>query len=139
MATTAEWAERVARWVRSGLRAEKFARRGRSRPKQPHWWRWERRAEKATTSLTYSGVGGSRCVLLRLKSAICVSCEMGVVLAVRNPELPLHVEALEQELVVLVRGFQNEEARLVLRIRDDAHAPPVADRPLPRDGLLLLE
>jgi hypothetical protein len=34
MATKAEWAERVERWERSGLSAEKFARREGYKPKQ---------------------------------------------------------------------------------------------------------
>ncbi|WP_437528537.1 IS66 family insertion sequence element accessory protein TnpA [Sorangium sp. So ce726] len=34
MATRAEWADRVERWERSGLSAEKFARREGYQPKQ---------------------------------------------------------------------------------------------------------
>ncbi|WP_437618550.1 IS66 family insertion sequence element accessory protein TnpA [Sorangium sp. So ce1151] len=45
MATRAEWAERVERWERSGLSAEKFARREGYSPKQLYWWRWKLRAE----------------------------------------------------------------------------------------------
>ncbi|WP_433929457.1 IS66 family insertion sequence element accessory protein TnpB [Sorangium cellulosum] len=45
MATRAEWTERVERWERSGLSAEKFARREGYRPKQLYWWRWKLRAD----------------------------------------------------------------------------------------------
>ncbi|MGK3961082.1 IS66 family insertion sequence element accessory protein TnpB [Sorangium sp. So ce118] len=45
MATRAEWPERVERWERSGLSAEKFARREGYKPKQLYWWRWKLRAE----------------------------------------------------------------------------------------------
>lgn len=45
MTTRVEWAERVARWERSGLSAEKFARREGYKPKQLYWWRWKLRAE----------------------------------------------------------------------------------------------
>ncbi|WP_437665519.1 IS66 family insertion sequence element accessory protein TnpA [Sorangium sp. So ce1182] len=34
MAARTEWAERVEQWERSGLRAEKFARREGYKPKQ---------------------------------------------------------------------------------------------------------
>lgn len=46
MATRVEWAERVARWERSGLSAEKFARREGYQPKQLYWWRWKLRADR---------------------------------------------------------------------------------------------
>ncbi|WP_437332955.1 IS66 family insertion sequence element accessory protein TnpA [Sorangium sp. So ce394] len=46
MATRAEWAERVERWERSGLSAEKFARREGYKPKQLYWWRWKLRADR---------------------------------------------------------------------------------------------
>ena len=46
MATRVEWAERVERWERSGLSAEKFARREGYKPKQLYWWRWKMRAER---------------------------------------------------------------------------------------------
>ncbi|KYF61921.1 transposase [Sorangium cellulosum] len=56
MATRMEWAERVARWERSGLSAEKFARREGYKPKQLYWWRWKLRADEpsqpAPSSLT---------------------------------------------------------------------------------------
>src|SRR5689334_2935172 len=45
MATRMEWAERVERWERSGLSAEKFARREGYNPKQLYWWRWKLRAD----------------------------------------------------------------------------------------------
>ncbi|CAN96792.1 transposase [Sorangium cellulosum So ce56] len=45
MATRVEWAERVERWERSGLSAEKFARREGYKPKQLYWWRWKLRAD----------------------------------------------------------------------------------------------
>ncbi|WP_437480409.1 IS66 family insertion sequence element accessory protein TnpB [Sorangium sp. So ce1014] len=45
MATRVEWAERVGRWERSGLSAEKFARREGYKPKQLYWWRWKLRAD----------------------------------------------------------------------------------------------
>ena len=48
MATRAEWAGRVERWERSGLSAEKFARREGYRPKQLYWWRWKLRADGAS-------------------------------------------------------------------------------------------
>lgn len=46
MATRVEWAERVERWERSGLSAEKFARREGYKPKQLYWWRWKLRADR---------------------------------------------------------------------------------------------
>jgi transposase len=46
MATKAEWAERVERWERSGLSAERFARREGYKPKQLYWWRWKLRADR---------------------------------------------------------------------------------------------
>ena len=45
MATRVEWAERVERWERSGLSAEKFARREGYKPKQQSSWRWKLRAD----------------------------------------------------------------------------------------------
>ncbi|WP_437806836.1 IS66 family insertion sequence element accessory protein TnpA [Sorangium sp. So ce1078] len=45
MATRVEWAERVERWERSGLSAEKFARREGYKPTQLYWWRWKLRAD----------------------------------------------------------------------------------------------
>ncbi|MGK3959904.1 hypothetical protein WMF38_43505 [Sorangium sp. So ce118] len=45
MATRVEWTERVERWERSGLSAEKFARREGYKPKQLYWWRWKLRAD----------------------------------------------------------------------------------------------
>lgn len=45
MATRVEWTERVQRWERSGLSAEKFGRREGYKPKQLHWWRWKLRAD----------------------------------------------------------------------------------------------
>ncbi len=50
MATRAEWAERVERWERSGLSAEKFARREGYKPKQLYWWRWKLRADGPSRS-----------------------------------------------------------------------------------------
>ncbi|WP_437686400.1 IS66 family insertion sequence element accessory protein TnpA [Sorangium sp. So ce176] len=50
MATRAEWAERVERWQRSGLSAEKFARREGYKPKQLYWWRWKLRADGPSRS-----------------------------------------------------------------------------------------
>lgn len=41
-----EWADRVERWERSGLSAEKFARREGYKPKQLYWWRWKLRADR---------------------------------------------------------------------------------------------
>ena len=56
MATRVEWAERVERWERSGLSAEKFARREGYKPKQLYWWRWklraDRRSQPSPSSLT---------------------------------------------------------------------------------------
>ncbi|MDC0678998.1 IS66 family insertion sequence element accessory protein TnpA [Sorangium atrum] len=46
MATRVEWADRVERWERSGLSAEKFARREGYKPKQLYWWRWKLRADR---------------------------------------------------------------------------------------------
>ncbi|AUX39946.1 transposase [Sorangium cellulosum] len=45
MATRAEWAKRMVRWERSGLGAEKFARREGYKPKQLYWWRRKLRAD----------------------------------------------------------------------------------------------
>ncbi|WP_437644345.1 IS66 family insertion sequence element accessory protein TnpA [Sorangium sp. So ce362] len=49
-------AERVGRWERSGLSAEKFARREGYKPKQQSFWRWKLRADgpwqPAPSSLT---------------------------------------------------------------------------------------
>ncbi|WP_437975343.1 IS66 family insertion sequence element accessory protein TnpB [Sorangium sp. So ce295] len=45
MATRVEWAERVERWERRGLSAEKFARREGYKPEQLYWWRWKLRAD----------------------------------------------------------------------------------------------
>ncbi|XXY47506.1 IS66 family insertion sequence element accessory protein TnpB [Sorangium sp. So ce269] len=50
MATRAEWVERVERWERSGLSAEKFARREGYKPKQLYWWRWKLRADGPSPS-----------------------------------------------------------------------------------------
>jgi transposase len=48
MATRAEWADRVERWERSGLRAEVFAARERIKAKRLTWWRWSLRSSSAT-------------------------------------------------------------------------------------------
>ncbi|WP_437550882.1 transposase [Sorangium sp. So ce367] len=45
MATRVEWAERVERWERSRLSAEKFARREGYKPEQQSSWRWKLRAD----------------------------------------------------------------------------------------------
>jgi transposase len=45
MATRVEWAERVERWERSGLSAEKFARCEGYKAKQLSSWRWKLRAD----------------------------------------------------------------------------------------------
>jgi hypothetical protein len=50
MATRVEWAERVERWERSGLSAEKFARREGYKPKQLYWWRWKLRSDGPSPS-----------------------------------------------------------------------------------------
>ncbi|WP_438005465.1 IS66 family insertion sequence element accessory protein TnpA [Sorangium sp. So ce321] len=60
MATRVEWAERVERWERSGLSAEKFARREGYKPEQLYWWRWKLRAGRAR-SLRGAGSGGGAC------------------------------------------------------------------------------
>jgi hypothetical protein len=44
MASRAEWAKRVERWDRSGLRAEAFAEREGLKVKQLYWWRWKLRS-----------------------------------------------------------------------------------------------
>ncbi|WP_438007157.1 IS66 family insertion sequence element accessory protein TnpB [Sorangium sp. So ce321] len=54
MATRVEWAERVGRWERSGLSAEKFARREGYKAKQLYWWRWKLRAEGTSQPSTSS-------------------------------------------------------------------------------------
>ncbi|WP_044248658.1 IS66 family insertion sequence element accessory protein TnpA [Chondromyces apiculatus] len=43
MATRAEWAERVERWKRSGLRAPEFGQAEGLKPQQLHWWSWKLR------------------------------------------------------------------------------------------------
>ena len=41
MATRATWAERIARWERSGLSRAVFARREGVKVSALSWWRWE--------------------------------------------------------------------------------------------------
>jgi transposase len=47
-----EWARRVERWQRSGLRAADFARRDGCDAKQLTWWKW-RLGREATTVPTF--------------------------------------------------------------------------------------
>ncbi|WP_437777131.1 IS66 family insertion sequence element accessory protein TnpA [Sorangium sp. So ce1097] len=60
MATRAEWAERVERWERSGLSAERFGRREGYKPKQLYWWRWKLRAHGASQPSPSTSTGVPR-------------------------------------------------------------------------------
>ncbi|WP_437914916.1 IS66 family insertion sequence element accessory protein TnpA [Sorangium sp. So ce302] len=61
MATKAEWAQRVERWERSGLSAEKFARREGYKPKQQSSWRWKLRADRPSQPSTSEPEAGAQC------------------------------------------------------------------------------
>ncbi|XYI02067.1 IS66 family insertion sequence element accessory protein TnpA [Sorangium sp. So ce1128] len=65
MATRAEWVERVERWERSGLSAEKFAGREGYKPKHLYWWRWRLRADAPSQRLPVSSTEAPRFLWVR--------------------------------------------------------------------------